>query len=209
MESSITLAGEPLQDINFDTTRITDDRGMTNYDDTNNCLKLASTGVLSITTKSKEDAGKSSKNAKDKVIIDVENDQGLSSYYFPKVGDMIIGKVINKYAFSYELDINAYTYGNLDALEFDGATKRNRPNLEPNTLVYCRVKELCKHNKPILSCISPVHKKAWTTGESYFGPLKEGYLCEVTKKQIKYLQDKNCELLNKLGEMFEFEIITG
>lgn len=112
------------------------------------------------------------------------------SYYYPKVGDLVIGKVVSKYAFSYDLDIGAYSAAVLDALEFDGATKRNKPNLDINALVYCRVKAVDKFSRPVLSCVSPVHKKAWTTGESYFGQLKQGFLCEVSKKLVKYLQTK-------------------
>ena len=102
----------------------------------------------------------------------------------------MIGKVVSKYAYSYELEIGAYCPAVLDALEFDGATKKNKPNLDINALVYCRVKAVDKFSRPVLSCMSPVHKKGWSTGESYFGPLKGGFLCEISKKLVKYLQTK-------------------
>ena len=98
------------------------------------------------------------KPSKPKVTLDIANNQSLSSFYLPKVGDMIIGRIVSKFAFSYELDINSYSTGVLDSLEFDGATKRNKPNLEINSLVYCRVKSINKYSKPVLSCISPMHK---------------------------------------------------
>ena len=107
-----------------------------------------------MTSKTRED----SKNSKPKVTLDIANNQSLSSFYLPKVGDMIIGRIVSKFAFSYELDINSYSTGVLDSLEFDGATKRNKPNLEINSLVYCRVKSINKYSKPVLSCISPMHK---------------------------------------------------
>lgn len=146
---------------------------------------------------------------KEKVHIDVFPDQALSNYYFPKSGDLVLGRITNKFAFSYEVDIGAYSTATLDALEFDGATKKNKPNLEVNSLIYCRILSTDRFSRPTLSCISPVHKKSWTSGESYFGPIKGGFLLECSKKLISYLQSKKCYLLATLGQLFEFEIIVG
>lgn len=172
---------------------------------------MANTGKIAIISKKHEESeGKKDKRKlKEKIQIDVIADQSLSNYYFPKVGDLVIGKIKNKYAFSYDLDIGAYSIATLDALEFDGATKKNKPNLEVNMIVYCRIKSVDKFSRPELSCISPLHKKSWTSGESYFGHMTGGFLIEASKKLIAYLQTKKCYLLSQLGQIFAFEIIVG
>jgi len=211
MESRHVIAGESIPELDVTKMKIKDASHLLDFDSATKTFQSAATGTINVSVKKvKESKGKrSSKEEKDKVQVDVYADQALSNYYFPKVGDMVIGKVIAKYAFSYELDINCYSSATLDALEFDGATKRNKPSLDVNTLVYCRVKSIDHLTRPELSCISPVHKKAWTSGESYFGELKGGYLCEITLRTINYLQTKKCYLLNELGQLFQFEIIVG
>lgn len=212
MESIEIVAGETLENLDTTTTKINDSSHILNYNITKEAFEVANTGKVSIIKKNqKESKGgkRDDRKLKEKLQIDVLCDQSLSNYYYPKVGDLVIGKITSKFAFSYDVDINAYNDATLDALEFDGATRRNKPNLDSNMLVYCRVKAVDHFSKPVLSCISPIHKKAWTTGESYFGQLKGGYMCEASKKLLKYLQSKKCYLLNQLGELFEFEIIVG
>lgn len=42
----------------------------------------------------------------------------------------------------------------LGGLEFDGATKRNKPNLKVGSVVFCRLLEYSKHTGGKLSCIN-------------------------------------------------------
>lgn len=72
------------------------------------------------------------------------------------------------------LDINSGSYAQLNSLEFQGATRRDRPKFEEGTLVYCRVILADRLAKTQLSCISPLDKKAWNTGEAFFGEIKGG-----------------------------------
>ena len=50
--------------------------------------------------------------------------------YFPSQGDCVIGIVTARIKDGYRVDIGCWTNVNLDALSFENATKRNRPNLE-------------------------------------------------------------------------------
>jgi exosome complex component RRP40 len=54
----------------------------------------------------------------------------------------------------YILDIKAPLDANLNGLEFDGATKRNKPNFKVGAAVYCRVNEYSKFIGAKLSCIN-------------------------------------------------------
>jgi exosome complex component RRP40 len=48
----------------------------------------------------------------------------------------------------YLVDINADTYAVLGSLEFQSATRRDKPNLNEGTLIYCRVLRADKYAKP-------------------------------------------------------------
>ena len=192
METRPVIAGEELPELDLKKHKIKDTSKILNFSSTKKTFHSACTGTFTYSSKeSKSKPKKGEKSEKAKMQVDCLPSQSLSNYYYPKQGDMVIGKIIQKYAFSYDVDINAYSLAVLDALEFDGATKRNKPNLELNTLIYCRVKAIDPLAKPELTCISPIHKKSWTSGESYFGPLKEGFLCEVPTRVREYLQTKN------------------
>lgn len=57
----------------------------------------------------------------------VENRQ---KRYFPAQGDCVVGIVTARIKDGYRVDIGCWTNVYLDALGFENATKRNRPNLE-------------------------------------------------------------------------------
>lgn len=59
--------------------------------------------------------------------------------YFPEVGDYVIGVVRFRTQDFYNLDINSSHEGVLGALDFNGATKRNKPNLQLGSCVFCQV----------------------------------------------------------------------
>ena len=42
---------------------------------------------------------------------------------------------------AYKLDINDRFEATLESVDFQGATKRNKPNLELGDLVYCKVEK--------------------------------------------------------------------
>lgn len=46
-------------------------------------------------------------------------------------------------------------------MDFEGATKRNRPNLQVGQIVYARITEVSGYLKGKVSCINPKSKKEW------------------------------------------------
>lgn len=50
--------------------------------------------------------------------------------YVPAAGDCIIGIITAKYSEFYKVDIGSSQQATLSVLAFEGATKRNRPNLQ-------------------------------------------------------------------------------
>jgi exosome complex component RRP40 len=74
--------------------------------------------------------------------------------YVPEVNQFAIGIIKNRIGETFIVDINAPHDGSLGALEFDGATKRNKPNLNPGDIVYTRVSEYSKFLGAKLSCLN-------------------------------------------------------
>jgi exosome complex RNA-binding protein Rrp4 len=125
--------------------------------------------------------------------------------------DMVIG-VIKARGEYYRVDIGAHQLAQLHCLSFDGATKRNRPNLKVGDMLYCRVVNADRHlEAPELSCMSAKGpKKDWVYAqESIFGQLRGGYAFECSPVLCRRLLDPHCPLLRHLGELFAFEIAVG
>ena len=63
----------------------------------------------------------------------------------------------------------------LDALAFEGATKRSKPNLKIGTLVYARVVSALRDMEPELECVDGATGKA-----EGFGELKAGLVVDCS-----------------------------
>lgn len=61
---------------------------------------------------------------------------GLLSQYLPAQGEPVIGVVVARHAEGYRVDIGSSQSASLDALAFEDATKRNKPNLKVSILLY-------------------------------------------------------------------------
>eukprot|EP00297_Palpitomonas_bilix_P025578 CAMPEP_0113906050 /NCGR_PEP_ID=MMETSP0780_2-20120614/24470_1 /TAXON_ID=652834 /ORGANISM="Palpitomonas bilix" /LENGTH=202 /DNA_ID=CAMNT_0000900483 /DNA_START=180 /DNA_END=785 /DNA_ORIENTATION=- /assembly_acc=CAM_ASM_000599 len=138
----------------------------------------------------------------------VENHQRR---YVPLVGDVVLGVVVERHGESYKVDIGAPSKAVLPHLAFEGATKRNRPNLEVGSLVYARIACADRDLDPELTCISPDSKKGWMTGQSLYGELNGGTVIELSS--LRYaralLDGSGAAVLRSLGERLPFEIACG
>ncbi len=87
--------------------------------------------------------------------------------------------------FVFEMFRLCSTPANLSALAFDGATKRNKPNLNVGALVFARVESIDPDVDPELTCkasesgASGGQKKDWVTGQGMYGELKHGTVVQV------------------------------
>lgn len=99
-------------------------------------------------------------------------------------------------------------YAVLDSIEFNGATKRNRPNLKVGDLIYAKVASVNKYTAPTLTCKSKTCKKDWTSGESTFGELKTGMVFPLHPTQCERIkQDRT--FFEMLKRYVSFEIAIG
>jgi exosome complex component RRP40 len=72
--------------------------------------------------------------------------------YVPAVGDSVVGIVTDKGAEHYRVRLHATGNAILPLLAFDGASKRNKPNLAVGAVVYARVAVVSRFMDPELSC---------------------------------------------------------
>lgn len=134
--------------------------------------------------------------------------------YVPVLDDHVVGLVSDKQSEEYRIDLGGASTASLPVLAFDGATRKNRPNLQIGALVYARVVLAHKDMEPELSCAAPpgVVPKDWMTGQSLFGELKGGTVFTRGLSDCRSLiadGAPGAELLASLGEHVPFEVAVG
>ncbi|KAF7365106.1 Exosome complex component rrp40 [Mycena venus] len=131
----------------------------------------------------------------------VENN---SRRYVPAAQESVIGVIIQKAGEGFRVDIGSAQPASLDGLAFEGATKRNKPNLKIGTLVYARVSLAHKDMEPELECFDAQTRKA-----EGFGDLKGGFLVRCSLAMCRQLLDSKHFLLPLLGARFPLEVAVG
>lgn len=100
--------------------------------------------------------------------------------YVPAVGDTVVGVVLERRVETYRVEIGGTCAAQLPHLAFDGASRRNKPDLPIGTLIYARVVATDRHADVELSCqVSDGPKRDWVTGESQYGELRGGSCVRV------------------------------
>lgn len=102
----------------------------------------------------------------------------------------------------YKVNILSGTSCLLSRLGFEGATKRNKPELKVGDVVYCRVQLAHRDLDTELTCIAAggVSKKEWSSGESVYGALNGGQLIKLSTGFCKNLLQTDNFLLATLAK---------
>ncbi|KAI0769042.1 exosome complex exonuclease RRP40 [Trametes elegans] len=130
--------------------------------------------------------------------------EGNSRRYVPAPQESVIGVVISRSGENWRVDIGSAHMASLDGLAFEGATKRNRPNLKVGSLLYARVSLAHKDMEPELECFDAQTRKA-----EGFGELKGGFLVQCSLKMCRLLLDPTHFLFPLLGARFPLETAVG
>lgn len=131
---------------------------------------------------------------------EILNFQKFAIQYIPAKNDLVIGRVKLRTSENFIVDFNAPLDGVLGGLEFDGATKRNKPNLQPGDLVYTRVIDYSKFMGGRLSCINKGLTKKDSSNQ--LGQLKAGSLTQVPVYKQSILKP----YLQRIGKCTKFQI---
>ncbi|GAA5935445.1 exosome non-catalytic core subunit RRP40 [Sporobolomyces koalae] len=125
--------------------------------------------------------------------------------YTPSPPEPVLGIITARHAEGYRVDIGSAQPASLDGLAFEGATKRNKPNLKIGTLVYGYLLPTPPFAEPELSCVDQTTQKS-----AGFGELLDGYLIRnVELNRCRALLSPKNPLLSKLGSKFPFEVAVG
>ncbi|XP_076371042.1 LOW QUALITY PROTEIN: exosome complex component Rrp40 [Tachypleus tridentatus] len=124
--------------------------------------------------------------------------------YIPVRGEYVIGIITTKGSEVVRVDIGAGDSAVLSLLSFEGATKRNKPNLQVGDLVYARVLIASKDMEPELVCMNS-HGKS---GELGVLP-SDGFLFTVPLNLVRKILSPSCPLLKTLGEKIPYEVTVG
>lgn len=137
--------------------------------------------------------------------------------YIPADEDRVVGIVQDRAGSDnggdvYRVHIGGSHPAMLNNLNFEGATKRNRPSLKPGDVVYARITSTILD--PMLSCklgprdVGIVSRKDWMTQEGLYGPLKGGTLEKIPVGLARELLSPHNVALAELSKL-PFEICVG
>ena len=113
----------------------------------------------------------------------------------------------------YRVDVGGPHTCCLSSLQFEGASKRNRPIFTAGTLVYARVVSGSEVTDPVLSCqLGPkdqgIARKDWMTEEAAYGELKGGTLQKIPLGLARELLSPQSVVLEELSKL-PFEVAVG
>lgn len=124
--------------------------------------------------------------------------------YVPKMSDLVVGTVVKKGGDVFKVDIGSSEHASLSALAFEGATKKQRPDLQVGDVVYTRLLSAHREMEPELVCIDKYFKAG------ILGQLSsEGFLINIHPDEACRLLDINNPLLRTLGKRYPYEIAVG
>ncbi|KAH7126885.1 hypothetical protein B0J11DRAFT_288865 [Dendryphion nanum] len=131
-----------------------------------------------------------------------------SGRYLPVANDLIIATVNTSGGENFNCYITPHTpLAALPNLAFEGATRKTRPQLPANSLVYARIANPGKDSIPELTCVDP------STGKSEgLGPLKGGMVFKISLSMARRLlagKKGGVTVLEGLSEKVGFEVAIG
>ncbi|XP_015261998.1 PREDICTED: exosome complex component RRP40 [Gekko japonicus] len=124
--------------------------------------------------------------------------------YVPVKGDHVIGIVTAKAGDIFKLDVGGSEQASLSYLAFEGATKRNRPNVQVGDLIYGQFIVANKDMEPEMVCIDSSGR---ANGMGIIG--QDGFLIKVSLGLIRKLLAPGCEIIQDLGQLYPFELVLG
>jgi len=130
--------------------------------------------------------------------------------YYPKVGDQVVGIIEDRGGEHYIVNIFTGIHCILNRLSFEGATKRNKPELKKGDVIYARVLSAERDGDTVLTCTSSGGiKKEWSSGETVYGLLPSGLTLHVSTGFVKRLLRPDNVCLSALGKAFVYEAAIG
>uniref|UniRef100_A0AAQ4PH40 Exosome complex component RRP40 n=1 Tax=Gasterosteus aculeatus aculeatus TaxID=481459 RepID=A0AAQ4PH40_GASAC len=128
----------------------------------------------------------------------------LCPQYVPAKGETIIGIVTVKSGDVFKVDFGGSEQASLSYLAFEGATKRNRPNVQVGDLVFSQFLLANQDMEPELVCVDSSGR---ANGMGVFGG--GGLLFTVSLGLVRRLLTPHSEILSDLKQLFPCELVMG
>lgn len=124
--------------------------------------------------------------------------------YVPSRGENVVGIVTLKTGDIFRVDIGGGEQASLSYLAFEGATKRNRPDIRIGDAIFAKLLIASKDMEPELICVDSHGKKG------NLGVLdSEGMLFDCSLSLVRKLLQPKCQLLTLLAKEQAYEIAIG
>ncbi|XP_055692441.1 exosome complex component RRP40 [Lutzomyia longipalpis] len=125
--------------------------------------------------------------------------------YVPAKGDTVIGYVTGKSTETFRVDIGASEAASLSYLAFEGATKRNRPEVNVGDILFGRLLVASGEFEPELVCLDSSGLK-----KDRFGVLPvDGFVFECSINLCRKMLDDKFPLTRALAKDYRFEMAVG
>ncbi|KAM3612130.1 uncharacterized protein V6R79_003323 [Siganus canaliculatus] len=124
--------------------------------------------------------------------------------YVPAKGETVIGIVTAKAGDMFKVDCGGSEQASLSYLGFEGATKRNRPNVQVGDLVFAQFVVANKDMEPELVCMDSSGR---ANGMGVFGG--GGLLFTVSLGLVRRLLSPHSDVLADLQQLFPCELVLG
>merc|ERR1711928_1323 len=124
--------------------------------------------------------------------------------YIPTRGDNVIGVVVNKLGDYFKVQIGSSEEASLSSIAFQGATKKNKPNVQIGDLVFAKLLIASIDMEPELVCVNSFGESA---GLGLLPP--NGFMFTVPLHHIRKILNPKCLLMKNLGKGIPFEVAIG
>lgn len=124
--------------------------------------------------------------------------------YIPCKGETVIGLVVQKAGDIFRVDIGSNELAALSYLAFEGATKKNRPDVSIGDLVFAKLLVAQKDFESELICVDSLGKK------QKLGVLRDGFVINCSINLARRLRSA-CPLLESIRKHIQVpvEIVVG
>lgn len=125
--------------------------------------------------------------------------------YIPCRGETVIGTIIQKAGDIYRVDIGASEAACLPYLAFEGATKKNRPDINVGDLVFAKLLNASKDCESELICVNSYGQK------HKLGALNGGFAFDCSLNLVRKLLNENGNLFRAIQKEIQvpLEIVVG
>ncbi len=126
----------------------------------------------------------------------------LSGVYIPRVGDLVIGKIIGHSALAWQVDINSCFFGHLPAQDvfkdFNPAKNDLRTKFVIGDLITCRIVAFDRTRDPLL-----------TVADKDLGKIEKGEVIKISPTKVPRLIGKRGSMIQTIEQTTKCGVIVG